>query len=219
MKLLLLHGPAKAVSRKKLTEIKMDFNLNNIVVFEEGFSIQDMLGTLATMPLVDENRLIVLENPPEDLSYDLSAVSANLSLVLWFDYEVAEKKAILEYIKKNNGQILYFPESKEISVFPFLDHLAYGDKRAFIELEKLKSAGFDTQYLITMIFYLIRNLVVTPKGAQEFIKQKLEGQRRRFAKEDLTNLYKNILEIDFKIKSGMLEIPYAEFLLVNRFRS
>lgn len=209
MKLLLLHGSAKTASRKKLIEIKQKFDANNVVVFEEGSDVQTILGSLATPSLFSQQQLIILENPPEDLTFDSFDSYDSLTLVLWFDHEVNQKKL--------KGEVLFFPEAKEVSVFPFLDYLANNDKKAFLELNKLKEAGFDMQYFITMVFYLLRNLVATPKSAPAFVKDKLQRQRKNFTQEKVTSLYKDILEIDFKIKSGLLEKPQAEFSLVNLF--
>lgn len=209
MTLLLLHGSAKAASRKKLIELKQKFDQNNVVVFEEGTGVQTILGSLSTAPLFSEQRLIVLENPPEDFSnYTLYHIP--YTLILWFDHQVDTKKwPGFEY--------LFFPEAKEVSVFPFLDCLAEGSNKAFLEIAKLKNAGFDIQYFLTMVFYLLRNLAVTPKNAPQFVKDKLQRQRRNFSLEKVTKLYKEILEIDFKIKSGLLEKDQAEFLLINKF--
>lgn len=215
MKLLLLHGPAINSSRTRLTALKQEFNDNDVVVFESGASIQEIMGSLMTIPLVSEPRLVVWENPPEDF-YFPPLNSYDLTLILWFDHEVSEKKPTMEWVKKN-GQILYFPEAREVSVFPFLDYLVTADKKAFLEVEKLIRGGFDIHYLITMVFYLLRNLVSTPKKAPEFVKKKIAKQRARLNLADIKNLYKDILEIDFKIKSGLLEKPQAEFLLVNLF--
>lgn len=209
MKLLILHGPAKAASRKKLIEVKQKFDTNNVVVFEEGSDLQAILGSLATPSLFSDQQLIILENPPEDLTFDSLTLYDSLTLILWFDHEVNQKKL--------KGEVLFFPEAKEVSVFPFLDYLAAKDKSAFLELNKLKMAGFDTQYFIIMTFYLLRNLVVTPKSAPAFVKDKLTRQRKNFTQVTITNLYKDILEIDFKIKSGLLEKDQAEFLLINEF--
>lgn len=206
----LLHGLAKTASRKKLIEIKQKFDQNNVVIFEEGSDLQTILGSLATPLLFPEQRLIILENPPEDFTFDSSDSFDLSTLVLWFDHEVN--------VKKYPGfQAHFFPESKEISVFPFLDLLAAKDKRAFLEMEKLQNAGFDFYYFLTMSFYLLRNLLVTPKKAPEFVRAKLQGQRKNFNKEKIIILYKEILEIDFKIKSGLLEPDQANFLLVNKF--
>jgi len=217
MKPLLLHGPAINNSRSKLSALKLKFDTNNVVVFESGTSVSEVLGSLMTPSLFPEEKLFILENPSEDFCPDLSLVTSSLSLVLWFDHELSEKKPVLEWVKKIKGEILFFPESKEISVFPFLDYLAESDSRAFLEIKKLKMGGFDIFYFLTMTFYLLRNLINTPKTAPQFVRQKLERQRRNFDLEKITKLYKYILEIDFKLKSGLLEKDQAEFLLVNKF--
>lgn len=215
MKPHLLHGPAKVVSRKKLIEIKKAFDQNSVMVFEEGSDLQVVLGSLATPSLFSDQQLIILENPPEDFTnYPLP--TTDYQLILWFDHEILDKKPIMQWVKKN-GQVLFFPEAKEVSVFPFLDYLATKDNRAFLEIAKLKKGGFEIQYFMTMVFYLLRNLAVTPKNAPSFVKSKLEKQRKNFTLEKITNLYKDILGLDFKIKSGLLEKEQAEFSLINLF--
>lgn len=214
MKLHLLHGPAIASSRKKLIEIKQKFDPTNVVVFEEGSNIKDIADNLVSTSLFTDERLVILENPDENLTFDSFD---SLTLVLWFDHEVSEKKPIFELVKKEEGEILYFAEAKEISVFPFLDYLGNRDKRAFLEMDNLKKGGYDIQYLITMIFYLLRNLVSTPKTAKDFVKNKNLKMRANFSQEELVSLYKFVLELDFKIKSGLLGIQQAEFSLVNLF--
>lgn len=211
MKPLLLHGPAKAASRKKLIELKQKFDQNDVVVYEEGADLPTILGSLSTQSLFSEQRLIVIENPPENfVNYALCPIP--YTLVLWFDHEIE--------VKKWPGfEILLFPESKEVSVFPFLDCLALSDKKAFLEADKLKKAGFDIFYFLTMTYYLLRNLAATPQRAPVFVKDKLQRQRKNFPKEKITKLYKDTLELEFKLKSGLVEKDQAEFLLINKFIS
>lgn len=223
MKPLLLHGPAVNNSRIKLSALKQKFPTNNVVIFDEGSKIDEILGSLITQSIFEEERLVILENPPDDFSPDLSLLTSHLSLVLWFDHQVHEKKPLMEWIKKN-GQVMFFPEVKEVSIFPLLDYLANKDeqssiayKKAFLELKKLKKEGFDIFYFITMTFYLLRNLVVTPKTAPPFVKSKLEKQRKNFNLEKIKTLYKDVLEIEFKLKKGLLDIKQAEFLLISKF--
>ena len=206
MKLLVLHGPAIQSSRKKLTEIKQKFDPNNVVVFEKGSDPQDVLASLQTVSMFEEDRLIIWENPPE--GFDLSRITYHLSLILWFDHEIKTKYP---------GEMLFFPEAREISVFPFLDLLGNRNKNAFLELDKLKKAGYDSQYFITMILYLLRNLVATPAKAQDFVKRKNARMRANFSPEELTKLYKFVLETDFKIKKGLMERSQADYLLVSKF--
>ncbi|MBI2330315.1 hypothetical protein HYU94_02915 [Candidatus Daviesbacteria bacterium] len=210
MTLLLLHGPAKTASRKKLIELKQKFDPNNVVVFEEGSDLATILTNLQSSSLFNEERLIIVENPPDEFVSNFPLSPSPLTLILWFDHEVDTKKW-------PQFKPLFFPEAKEVSVFPFLDLLAGKDNKAFLEMQKLKNAGFDIYYLLTMIFYLLRSLAVTPKTAPPFVKDKLQRQRRGFSLDKISQLYKDMLDIDFKIKSGLLEKPQAEFLLVLKF--
>lgn len=216
LKALLLHGPGIKASRIKLQELRSKFHPDNVVVFEEGAASMDIADNLVSTSLFSDERLVILENPPEDFvlatNYELPT-----TLLLWFDHEIGEKKEVMKWIKENKGESLFFPESKEISIFPFLDLLAQGNMKAFLEMKKLKDARYDIFYFNTMTLYLLRNLVATPKTALPFVKEKLKKQRIRFNQQNLTNLYKNILELDFKLKSGLIESQQAEFLLVNQF--
>lgn len=216
MKLLLLHGAGVASSRKKLSDLKKDFDINDVVVLEEGTDIQSVLNTILSPSLLSSEQLFVLENPSEDfINYTLHPNP--YTLILWFDHEIPDRKPILSFVKENKGEILFFPESKEVSVFPLLDSLAIGDRKAFLEIAKLKKGGFDLFYFTNMIFYLLRNLISTPKNAPPFVLDKLNRQRKRFNSQDFKNIYKNILNIEFKIKSGILDTNHAEFLVVNEF--
>lgn len=206
---LLLHGPAIKASRIKLVELRNKFQPENVLVFEKDEDADVILTNLHSLSLFGEERLVIIENPPEGFAnYTLNAIPC--TLIMWFDHEI-------DVNRWPGFEVLLFPESKEISVFPFLDYLAAKDKKAFLEIDKLKKGGFEIQYFITMVFYLLRNLLVTPKNAPGFVKDKLQRQRKNFSKEDLIKLYKNILELDFKIKSGLLEKDQAEFLLINHF--
>ena len=69
MKLLLLHGPAINSSRVKLISLKEKFDANNTVVFEQGTDLTDVLNNLVSNSLFDNERLIILENPPEDFAH------------------------------------------------------------------------------------------------------------------------------------------------------
>lgn len=213
-KLALLHGPAITNSRKKLSGLKDTFK-GNVLVFGKGTDPQTILAHLMTPTLLDGEQLIILENPPEDFVFDSSLITDHSSLIFWFDHEISEKKLLMGWLKKQSAEILFFPESREKSVFPFLDLLGNQDKKAYLELAKLRTAGFDLQYFITMVFYLLRSFINPNPKAPTFAKQKLIKQRQNFP--DLAKIYQQILELDFKVKSGLLEDGQAEFQLVNTF--
>ena len=216
MKLHLLHGPAVTSSRKKLGEMKRRFDASSVLVFEKGADIKQLLDNLYSLSLLGDQRLVVLENLPEDLKLDYIN-QEGLNLIFWFNHQLDEKREVFKFVSQNKGQVLFFPEGKEISVFPFLDKLAFGDKDAFLELKRLKSAGYDSQYIITMILYLLRSLTAPPIKAPAFVMDKLKKQRVNFSQERFVNLYRSVLEVDFKIKKGLLELKQADFIVVSKF--
>ena len=211
MKLVVLHGPGVSSSRTKLIEIKSQFDVDNVVVFEKNSSIPDILANLQTVSMFVGERLVVLENPPESLDFDSFDSSDFLTLILWFDHEIAANKF-------PEAKVMFFPEAKEISVFPFLDALGTKNKSAYLMLQQLKKGElYDTQYIIVMIAYLLRSLIYTPVKSADFIKKKNAKMRSNFTDRELINLYRLLLETDYKIKNGLLDPSHAELLLLNRF--
>ena len=184
MKLLLLHGPGITSSRKKLISIKKKFTENNVVSFEKGVSLSDVLASLQTISMFEEERLIIWENPSEEFVSDSLLIThySSLTLIFWYDHELKKLPDGKEW------EIFYFPEAKEISVFPFLDLLATKNSKAYLELDNLKKSGMDAQYIITMVFYLLRSLSVIPKNAPEFVKKKLVKQRENFSSDTVKDL-------------------------------
>lgn len=213
MKLVLLHGPAIEISRQRLSDIKKGVNPNNVAVLEKS-SPQEVKIMLSSMPLIAQPRLVVFENISEETELE-NLTDENLTVVFWYNCELSPSSKILKKIKELGGQILFFPEGKELTIFPFLDALAEKKRSAFVELAKLKKGGFDEQYIITMVLYLLRSLTVTAKNAPDFVRKKNERQRRNFPQTRL--FYKFVLETDFKIKSGLLDPELATFLLVSQF--
>lgn len=209
-KQLLLHGPAIKASRIKLQEIRNKFSKEDVVVFDSFADAGQVAANLMEIPMFSQERLIIWENPPEGVSLPATSRDLPAAFIVWFNHEVDAKKW-------PGYQELFFPEAKEVSVFLFLDYLAFKDKKAFLEADKLINSGFDIHYLLTMTFYLLRSLTVVPENAPAFVKEKLQRQRKNFSREQIIKLYEDVLEIDFKIKSGFLEKDQAEFLLINNF--
>lgn len=216
-KLLLLHGPGLINSRKKLVDIKSKYSPEDITTFSGNFRVEDLMGNISTVSLFSSDRLVVVENPSDalaDLSLDLPD---GVTLVFWSDHEISSTKPILKLIKEQKGEALLFPASKETSVFPLLDALGNKDKSAFVLLEQLKIEKVDFQYIVTMILYLLRTLVSPNDKAPAFVKSKLQKQQQNFNKEKVTEIYKFVLETDFKLKSGLVEKDQAEFQVLQKF--
>jgi len=70
-----------------------------------------------------------------------------------------------------------------------------------------------------MIFYSLRKLILPSKSSSPFAKQKIEQQKKLRSLDDLERLYKETLDLDFKIKKGAVENKIGLTLLVQKFLS
>lgn len=217
MKVLLLHGPGEVGSRKKLIEIKEKFDPGSILTYESGVSEKEIFDNFSQISLFGGSRLTVLEDPPETLTLENVKALDDMTLVIWSSKELGQKTQLYKSLANFSPQILFFPEGKEISVFPFLDNLAEGKKEAFLEAKKLVEAGFEFHYLITMVFYLLRTMIAVPKNAPIFVQKKVSRQRQRFPMERITEIYEFLLELNCKVNGGVVESSQAQFLMINKF--
>jgi DNA polymerase III delta subunit len=222
MHLILLHGNALSAISQKISEIKKKFDPISIVeISGKEFSFDEAVVRSSTGDLFSESRLVILENFDPSASsgqLDLERLpqDESLTILIKFTKLLTQSSTVLKSATKLKAQVLTLNEADEMSVFPFLD--ALGEKnspRAYSEFEKLY-AEYGGQYLLTMMFYLLRRLATNPKKLPSFVLDKLNRQKRNFNLEKVKELYKTGLETDFKIKSGLLEEKLGLTLLVER---
>lgn len=199
--LILLHGPAISASRAHLSRVRANFSIDDVLVLEKDVTSGELTLALSNTSLFSQERLMIIENPADD--FTLTSVPDDITLVVWLDHEASETKPIVKSIRALKGQVINYPESKEASIFPLLDLLAAHSNQAYTELIKIRQSGLGLQYIIVMVLYLLR--------------KELKTQRRHFSKEQIIYFYKQVLEIDFRLKSGLLDEDQAQFELVGMF--
>src|SRR3990172_13187905 len=109
MKVVLLHGPGIEASRRKLVELKKKFSPDEVVVFEKESAVGEILTNLQSQSLFGGERLVILENPPDDFLLPTTNYKLPTTVILWFDHEIDTKKF-------PKAEIYFFPEAKEVSV-------------------------------------------------------------------------------------------------------
>jgi len=118
----------------------------------------------------------------------------------------------------------------EANVFKTIDAIAAGDKKTALKLLSQHFAqGVSPVYLLTMIAYQFRNLLIArdlldrgrsglaigrATGWQGFLAHKYSALVQRFTRSRLEGIYNQILETDFKIKTGKADPRRALELLV-----
>lgn len=216
MPILIYHGNGLTAISRAVSDLKARFEAMSITEMNgKTSSFGEVKMVIGTGGLFADSRLIVVDNISE--STDLSTLTADdaTTVVFRFNKKVAATTTFLKTAKEIKAKIQEFSEADEISIFPFLDML--GEKRvsAFAEFEKVY-AEYGGQYIFTMMYYFFRRMIVKPKTSSSFALQKLEKQKKNFPLEKIKQLYKDVLETDFQIKSGLIEEKLGLTLVVEK---
>lgn len=217
MKIVIIHGGDTVTSLKKLSVIKGQFsNFSLLQINGKDLDVNQLRDRLASLDLFSLKQLIIVENPPELI--DLSEVdnqSENI-VVFYFSKSLSARSKILNFPKTLSVEVLSFSKRETVTVWPFLDLIFSQNPRSFIELEKLLME-YGGQYILTMLTFGLRRLILPSKSAGGFNEQKILNQKRNFTIDKIRYLYWLILDSDFKIKSGLIEEKIAITRLLEKF--
>ncbi len=210
MKLILIHGSFQEPAFSKLVQIKKDFNPLSIT--ESSGSVFN----ISSLGLFSEKRLIIVENPDlKVLERVIDQTDSELTIVLKFSKLLEKSSPILKKALEIKAEVLTFTEVNQTSIFPLLDLLGNKSQNSFKEFEKNYSE-FGAQYLLTMLAYFLRRMTQKEKSSSDFMRQKIESQKRNFPLNKIEELYREIIETDFKIKQGLLEEKLGLTMLIGK---
>lgn len=216
MNLIILYGSGIVSISQKLSQIKKEFDPLLIQTLSgKDFEFDKAVIELSTPQLFSEKRMVVLEDfETTEIDLEKLPVEEGFTVVLKFSKLLASNSVILKIAAEKKAGIFQFGEKDETSIFPFLDNLAEKNRKALGELEKLLRE-YGGQYILTMLFYLFRRLIIKPKKLPDFVLRKIERQQRNFSVAQIKFFYKMAIETDFKIKSGNIEEKLGVTMLVN----
>jgi len=223
--ILIIHGSGISGISQKISLIKKGFDGFSITeISSKNQNLEQALISASTSQLFSEKRLVILEDFDPSVYAGQGVLEKlpddpGLTLILKFSKKIPAASPLLKQAPKLNAQVILFEEKDEQSVFPFLDSLAEKQKKSFGMFENLYEE-YGGQYLLTMIYYMLRRLLMEPKkNLPGFVIQKIDRQKRNFPLEKVKELYKFALETDFKMKSGLLEERMGLTLVVNKVLS
>lgn len=216
MNLIILHGNGVVALSQKITQIKKEFD--SLAIFEfngKKSNLEGILAEISTGGLFSEKRLVILEEF-EGIDLEKLPLDEELTLVLKYGKNLASNSLVLKKAIALKAKIISLTEKDEVLIFPFLDALAEKNKKqVFDRLDKLLS-DYGGQYMLTMIFFMLRRFLFIPKNLPSFVIKKIEFQQKQFSKEKIKTLYREAIETDFRIKKGLVEEKMGIFLLVEK---
>lgn len=215
--IILLHGNGLVAQGQYLSKLKASYDSLNITEFfgkEEDFA--KILPQIATGQLFADKSLVILKDFDKDLDLEQIPSGDTLTVVAVFSRQLAATSTVLKQAQKLKAEVILLSEKEETSIFPFLDLLTDKNPQVFNEFAKVYD-GSNSQYILTMIFYQLRKLVMRPKNMPEFALKKLQRQKNNFPTEKIKYLYQACLQNDYKIKTGLVDDQSALFNIINQF--
>lgn len=224
--LILIHGDDVVASRKKLAEI-IEQNRDSQLVRLNGKSLDEELfvTTALSSSLFSEKKLIIIESLLNDLRTKAKQMlvakvtdpTIPHSIVVWED-KLIEKKTSAKYLPA--AKEFAFPYPQEL--FRFLEsvgrdspiHLA----TAFHQLVRQEEPLMILSMLLRQWRFLIIAKDLGLRGFpayQQWQGQKYVSQAQHFSPDKLLAAYRQLLAIDYKIKSG--ETPMKTEQLIDMF--
>lgn len=226
----ILHGDNTVVSRNHLNQLlkeAKDKNLEVIKLDGNTASLTDIKVSLETTSLFGQEKIVIIERlfsrqlskeKKEILSYLIDEIDNLPSIIFWEGKEVTPAN-----LKKFNNSL----NSKKFKipslVFKFLDSFQPNNQKNLLAMLAGLKKG-DTEFVFYMLARRLNQLLILkdlgPKGLKiaPWQQYRLSGQAKNFTVKQLVSLYKKLLLIDTKIKTGetLIDLNYhLDLLLVN----
>jgi DNA polymerase III delta subunit len=214
--LIILHGNGLSAISQKISQIKKEYDPMSISSYSgKAINLENVLPIISTPSLFSEKRLVVLEDYDDKIDLEKLPNDPDVTIVLKFNKTLTAASKLLKTAQSLKAQVILLTEKDEVEIFPFLDLLSDQNPRSYQVLDKILDEK-GGQYLLTMIFFMLRRLVNPPKNLPPFVIKKIAVQQSKLPQSVIKRLYKLALETDFKIKSGLMEERLGLTLLVEK---
>lgn len=221
----ILHGQDTVKSRQGLEKLKVQAkNIEGITLNGPKLTLTDFIQALESKSLFSQDRLVILENllsgkkskEKEQILQYLQDEKVLVTLILWEDGEISRSTLRL------------FPQA-EISIFKldpflfrFIDALKPDNAEILIKLFRQSIIQEDVNFIFYMLVRHFRLLLFLKTGERKGLeevdrladwqKTKLIKQAQLFDQNKLLNVYRQLLEIDYREKTGLAPYPLTQTL-------
>lgn len=227
--IIILHGDHQVESRNRLLELKSQASeLNKEIITLDGALIEltDLIQSLEATSLFNEQKLVIAENLLSILKAgakrdEIIEYLVKAPFVIPGNAEESDKVDLILWEKGSVGRsIIKLKKQKQVSVeefkmpqviFSFVDNLKpHNVKELLNSFHKTIDSNIVPEIIFTMMIRQFRLLIALKTGADisetnrlaPWQKGKLSKQSHEFSLEKLKQLYKELLLIDFQIKTG-----------------
>ncbi len=221
--IILFHGDDIAASRKALQE-EIEKQKGNEVIRLDGkkLSANELIPCFESQSLFAEKKVIVIENfldrgitkeKQTHLTYFLKFAST-FSILLWEDRKI-DKLLVKKYLTDAKEQAYVFP----VLLFRFLDSIGVSNSSQLVKSFHILLATQDAELIFALLLRLVRQLILASDMGRDAIgklpgwqAEKYLRQANRWSTTGLILIYRQLLTIDVKIKTGQTPYNLSELL-------
>ncbi len=205
----LLHGENITASRSRLLEIRSNFNGEVIILNGQSTPPQEVAMALTSASLFQDKKLVVIESALDIKNLPSPDKGSPIDLILWEDGKLTA--AQLNFLKKIFPDLKVEEFTVPPAVFRFLESLRPGEQKVFLPLWQTYIRTEVLEVAATMLTRQFRLLLLVKQKNPGFEDLKslapwqisrLEQQSAAFTQSKLTLFLKELLEIDYALKSG-----------------
>lgn len=210
--LILLHGDNPEASRTELKRLKSEAKDKEVRQLDgRGLDPGNLTQALESSSLFGGATLVIIENLfsklgkktklIEELAHKICSNSASTDVILWEDKEVGV--TVIKSLGKAQVRLFKTP----VLIFGFLDAIRPNNVKPLLELLPKVLVNEPPELLFAMIVRRVRQLImlrgsVTPAGLQDWQASRLTTQAKSFNMDKLVSMQKQLLEIEYSIKTG-----------------
>ena len=220
---MLIYGSDTAASRKKLQETVANIDGETVYFNGNNLNLAELLLANEAASFFSLNKTIVIENffkgakqKEKDLIFDYARKESNQNLIIfWEDREVSGKDKLFK-----NEEIFKYDFPKLL--FKFLDDLGRQPAKVLLNyfhtLQKEKEAELIFSLIVRQfrLLLMMSDPKVTGNGKlAPWQIAKFRQQARNFPADSLMGNYRALLNIDYRIKSGLT--PFKMDQLIDIF--
>lgn len=188
----LIHGDNVVASRRKMEEIISSFT-GEVVKFDGKNIDKNILNqALSSDGLFSDKRLIVVE---ENI---LENFTTGHDIVFWVGKTVTASQI------KNLKDITNFEFKLPTTIFRLMDSLRTNNGKQLLEIYKQTLNDADAEFIFIMIVRQFRMMFNPSEIKQEWQAAKVRVQAKSFGERKLKEIYRQLLEIDWKNKNSLL---------------
>lgn len=207
----LLHGENIAASRNRFQQLQAEAVGTVITLDLSSQSGNDPLAALQTTGLFSETQFAAIENALSTKSLEKVAQYALSDAVFWEGKKLTPTQ-ITSFSKVfPNGAVVEF--KVDPVVFKFVESIRPGNAREMVTLFHQYLKTDVPEIIFTMLVRQFRFLLLAATnektGPEEWLKAtwqkpKLSAQAKAFSPEVLRSKYRELMDIDFRNKTGQL---------------